>query len=101
MPRRKTVTADEPAGTPTVSPHVIAPTAVYSAAEARAALRLTASTIRREVREGRLRIAKRAGKYYLLGSWLLEWLAEGEVVRRQRPAARAPAELPHPVPQAG
>ena len=44
-------------------------------------------SIRREVREGRLRISKRAGRYYLLGAWLLEWLEAGEVTPRQKAIA--------------
>jgi hypothetical protein len=37
------------------------------------------------VREGRLRIARRAGRYYILGRWLLEWLEGGELPPRQPP----------------
>src|SRR4051794_17537461 len=62
-----------------VTPHVIHPTAVYTVAAAQEALGLRDSTVRREVREGRLRISKRAGKHYLLGSWLLDWIEAGEV----------------------
>jgi hypothetical protein len=47
------------------------------------ALKLKTSTIRREVKAGRLRVSKRAGRYYLLGSWILEWLAGGELPRRK------------------
>jgi hypothetical protein len=62
--------------------------------DAQAALKLTTSTVRREVREGRLRVSKRAGRYYLLGAWLLEWIAAGELPHRQREAkAASPAEL--------
>jgi hypothetical protein len=68
------------------TPHVIHPTAVYFVDEAKRILRLRDSTIRREVREGRLRIAKRAGRYYLLGEWLLEWLRAGELKRRRETA---------------
>jgi len=53
---------------------------------------LTASTIRREVREGRLRVSKRCGRYYLLGEWLLEWIAGGEVKRRVTPSTNGHAE---------
>jgi hypothetical protein len=63
--------------------HEIRPTNVYLVDDARRLLRLKQSTIRREVREGRLRIAKRAGRYYLLGEWILEWLRGGEVKRGQ------------------
>jgi hypothetical protein len=61
--------------------HEIRPNNVYSADEVRKIFRLKASTIRREVREGRLRIARRAGRYFLLGRWIIEWLEAGEVKR--------------------
>jgi hypothetical protein len=64
------------------TPHVIHPTAIYSLEEAQALFRLRPSTVRREVREGRLRIARRAGRYFLLGEWLLAWLKAGEILRR-------------------
>jgi hypothetical protein len=67
--------------------HVIHPGAVYSLESARAALGLARATLRREVRLGRLRVSKRAGRYYLLGAWLLEWLRSGEVRRYFRAAA--------------
>jgi hypothetical protein len=86
MPRKK---ATSEAALPARPPHVITPTAVYTVAEARAALHLKHSTIRREVREGRLRVAKRAGRYYLLGRWLLEWIEQGEIVR-SKPAGTRP-----------
>jgi hypothetical protein len=73
---------------PTV--HVIHPAAVYTMDDARRVLRLRQSTIRREVREGRLRIACRAGRRYLLGEWLLQWIREGELPRR--PTATANGE---------
>jgi hypothetical protein len=66
--------------------HVIHPDAVYSLESARAALGLARATLRREVRLGRLRVSKRAGRYYLLGAWLLEWLRAGEVRRYLRAA---------------
>jgi hypothetical protein len=69
------------------SAHVIDPNGVYFLDTAQAILRLRDSTVRREVREGRLRIAKRAGRYYLLGEWLLDWIRGGEVTRRPPAAA--------------
>jgi hypothetical protein len=74
-----------PTAEPTAAPvvHVIHPRAVYLVVDAQRVLRLRQSTIRREVREGRLRIAKRAGRYYLLGEWLLDWIREGELPRRR------------------
>jgi hypothetical protein len=65
-------------------PHVIEPTAVYTVESLRAALGLTKSTVNREVRLGRLRVTKRAGKYFLLGTWILEWLRSGEVCRKRK-----------------
>lgn len=64
------------ATTPAV--HVIDPNGVYFPDTFRALFRLKESSLRREVREGRLRIAKRAGRYYLLGKWILEWIVGGE-----------------------
>jgi hypothetical protein len=59
----------------------IQPGDIFTLAGARAALRLAKSTFRREVREGRLRISVRAGKRWLLGRWLIEWLEGGELPR--------------------
>jgi hypothetical protein len=64
--------------------HVIEPTAVYTGESLRAALGLPKSTVGREVRLGRLRVTKRAGKYFLLGEWILEWLEQGEVCRKRK-----------------
>jgi hypothetical protein len=63
--------------------HVIEPRAVYSPDSVRTALGLTKNTLRREVRLGRLRMAKRAGRNYFLGEWLLEWIKTGEIKRRR------------------
>jgi hypothetical protein len=69
--------------------HTINPHSVYFPDQLRAWLRFKASTLRREVRAGRLRIAKRGGRYYVLGAWLLEWLQDGEVPRRRPRTAAA------------
>jgi len=66
-------------------PHTIQPTAVYTIEVAQAALNLKESTIRTEVRKRRLRVAKRAGRYYILGAWLLQWLEGGELHRQAPP----------------
>jgi hypothetical protein len=47
--------------------------------------RVRKSTIRREWKDGRLRLAKRAGRIYLLGQWAIEWVQGGEVKPRRRP----------------
>jgi hypothetical protein len=95
MPRRRSVNtaAQEPAASP-VAVHTVAPTAVYFVDTFEQLFRLTRSTVRREVREGRLRIAKRAGRYYLLGEWILEWLRGGELPRRRAPPNGAAAGAP-------
>ena len=72
--------ADAPAAPPVV--HVVAETGVYGVEDAQRIFRLRKSTIRREVRAGRLRVAKRAGRYYILGRWLIEWIEGGELPRR-------------------
>jgi hypothetical protein len=62
----------------------IDPNAVYTLESARACLGLANATLRREIRLGRLRVSKRAGRYFLLGDWLLAWLREGEIPRGRR-----------------
>jgi hypothetical protein len=59
--------------------HVIHPNAVYTLLTARSALGLAKATLRREIRLRRLRVSKRAGRYYILGEWLLDWLRTGVV----------------------
>jgi hypothetical protein len=89
MPRRKPAdSAPQPSPEHAGPLLTIHPTDVYTLAGARAALRLAKSTFRREVREGRLRVSCRAGRRWLLGEWLLEWLLAGELPRRgQAPPA--------------
>ena len=69
----------EPAASPPAG-HVIHPDAVYTADEVQAIFKLRKSGIRREWRMGRLRVSKRAGRYFILGRWLIAWLEAGEVV---------------------
>jgi hypothetical protein len=40
---------------------------------------LRKSSLRREIREGRLKVSKRCGKYFFLGEQLLNWLRSGEI----------------------
>jgi hypothetical protein len=67
---------------PRIDPHVIHPSAVYTVAGLQAALSLSKSTDAREERLKRLRAAKRDGRYYILGAWILEWLRGGEIHRK-------------------
>jgi hypothetical protein len=62
--------------------HVIDPYGVYRVGDAIRIFDLRKSTIRREIREGRLRVSKRAGCYFLLGKWLIEWIEAGELVKK-------------------
>jgi hypothetical protein len=67
-------------------PAVIHSNAVYDRQQAQQALGLAKDTLGREIRLGRLRASKRGGRYYILGEWLLDWIRQGEVVRRPRAA---------------
>lgn len=58
---------------------VINPNAVFDRQALRDLLQVRDSTIGREIRLGRLRVARRAGKHFFLGVWVLEWLTTGEV----------------------
>jgi hypothetical protein len=78
---RQRDTAEAPGPLAVAGVHVVHPGAVYFVDQLQGLLRLRKSTVRREVREGRLRVSKRVGRYYVLGSWLLEWLERGEVHR--------------------
>jgi len=77
MPRKTRVEAAPPAAPP--APAIIHPTGVYQVATVRAMLGLRQSSLRRELREKRLRVCKRCGRYYFLGEQLLTWLRGGEV----------------------
>jgi hypothetical protein len=78
--------ATEPAASPAV--HVIHEHAVYSADSFRRAFGLRTSSLRRELREGRLKVYKRCGKYFILGEDILAWLRGGAV----RPGGHAAPE---------
>src|SRR5262249_32917386 len=84
MRPRKEKPADPPAPQP---PHVIHPHGVYFIDDAERLLRLRRSALRAEVKEGRLRVARRRGRYYLLGAWLLEWIRGGELHREKSTTA--------------
>jgi hypothetical protein len=60
-------------------PHLIYPSAVYTVDDLRRIFGLKGSSVRREVRMKRLRMAKRCGRYFCLGQWILQWLEGGEL----------------------
>lgn len=57
----------------------INPLGIYSLLEATGVLAVKPNSLTREVREGRLRVSKRLGRYYFLGEWLIEWIRRGEL----------------------
>lgn len=85
MPRKSAVA---PMSNAVATPHQIHPTTLYWLPKAVAALQVTKEGLAREVRLGRLRSGKRAGKVYFLGKWLLEWLEGGERKRQDKADAR-------------
>jgi hypothetical protein len=70
------------------TPFVIFPEGVYTPAIVTERLGLAKGTMPREIRLRRLRVSKRGGRYYLLGSWVLDWLRGGEVRRARNTAPR-------------
>lgn len=83
MPRSRSLAPPAAGPLCTLDPHT-----VYDLAGLLAALCLKRSTIRREVKAGRLRASRRAGRCYFLGSWLREWLEGGEPVAIAAPEER-------------
>lgn len=75
-------------------PHVIAANGIYTVGSAARALGLPKSSLPREIRQGRLRVAKRAGRYFILGAWLLEWVKSGERRRDREEKAGSAREMP-------
>jgi hypothetical protein len=63
---------------------------VLSLDQAQALLGLARHCLRREVRLGRLRVSKRAGRYFTTGLWLWQWLEGGEVKRQGRHDSEQP-----------
>jgi hypothetical protein len=57
---------------------VVHPHGVYRLDELTALLRLKKSSLRREVKEKRLRVSRRCGCYFFIGKAVLDWLAGGE-----------------------
>jgi hypothetical protein len=66
------------------APHVIHPNAVYDREAAAIALGLPKSTLIREISLGRLRCSKRGGRYFIIGQWLLDWIAAAELKSKQQ-----------------
>jgi hypothetical protein len=58
---------------------VIPADAILRLSELTAILNLPRTCLKREVRHKRLRVVRRAGCYWVLGSWVRAWLEGGEV----------------------
>jgi hypothetical protein len=71
-----------------VSIHEIKRDAVYTVETATKPLDLADTTILTEIRRKRLCASRRAGRYFILGEWLLRWIAEGDV-REEETGKRA------------
>jgi hypothetical protein len=83
MSRKRKAAASPPSADPP-PPVIIDPNGVYRPDWLWRVLGMARTTFSTEVRRRRLRVARRAGRYYLLGSWVLEWIAAGEVVRQPK-----------------
>src|SRR5437868_459451 len=59
------------------APLILDPLAVFTAPQLRQALGLRPSSLRRQIREYGLVVCKRAGRYFFLGSDVLDWLSAG------------------------
>jgi hypothetical protein len=56
----------------------IDPNEVFTIPSLTRRLTLKDGTLPREIRLRRIRYAKRAGKVLILGSWVLDWIREGD-----------------------
>jgi hypothetical protein len=90
MPRHKP-NVDPPQQAAPPPPFVLHDNAVLTRQQLQAGLGLARNCISREVRLRRLRVARRGGKYYFLGAWVRQWLADGEVRRGKVETANANA----------
>ncbi len=90
MPKRR---ADQATTAPQQPPviHTINATGVYFADDVKRLFKLRNSTLRRELRLGRLRVAKRGRRYLFLGRWLIAWVEAGEVRPRHQNEANGQA----------
>jgi hypothetical protein len=85
LPKPNTTTDTKPAPAVPAALVALPDHAVLTLEQLRALLGLKKNTLGREVRLGRLRVSRRAGRYFTTGSWIHQWLAEGELKPRHRP----------------
>lgn len=92
MPRKRRSPALGEAPTADLPPLVLHPDLLLTGEQFRRWFGLRESSLYREVREGRLRVSKRCGRYYVLGSDILDWLRSGVCMpdaAEQEPSATA------------
>ncbi len=80
--------------------HTIDPNGVYTVELAAKATGLPAYCLSREIREGKLRVAKKARTYLVLGKWLIEWIESGELKSAATPRIADILEIEQPDPAA-
>lgn len=84
MTTRARKTTTDPEAKPVAQlPHTIVPTAIYDLVAATTAIGLSRTALKREIKLRRLRVSRRAGRYFFVGSWLLQWIEAGEVIRQR------------------
>ena len=90
MGRRRKAVSQPQARTGTalpLPPHEVRPDNVYRREAVRRLLGLPKRAVAHEIREGRLRVAVIARRYFFLGQWILDWIAANERVRTSPPPA--------------
>jgi hypothetical protein len=80
-----------PPAAPLAPVRVIPPDAILYLSELQTILHLPATCLKREVRLGRLRVARRSGRYMTIGEWVMQWVKNGEVTPKVRPASNGEA----------
>jgi hypothetical protein len=79
VPRKPRKQQPAPAEGGTAPVPVVHPRSIYFLDTFRRDFRMKESTARSEWKHGRLRLAKRGGRIFILGEWILAWLRGGEV----------------------
>jgi len=72
-----------------VLPHRVFRDAIYDVTSATAALGFGETTLLRAIRGNELRASRRGGRYLIMGSWLLDWIAAGATTKARRTTAAA------------
>jgi hypothetical protein len=94
MPRDRSKVAEK-APAVSGSPLLLHPHAVFSLAQLCQALGVRPRTLPREVREGRLKVCKRAGRYYFFGQDVADWLRGGQLKKDGGSAATDTRRVAH------